>query len=56
MNQDVGFFARLMDEVSGGLEVETEVVILMVFPGDVESEGHCFFTVFNMNVFAGCEQ
>ena len=45
-----------MNEVSGGFEVQTEVVVLVVLPRDVEGEGYVFLGVPDVDVFAGSEE
>ena len=45
-----------MDKVDGGFEVDAEIVVLMVFTGNVKRIGNMFFGVPNIDVFAGSQQ
>jgi hypothetical protein len=55
VHQDVGFLAGLRDEVGGCVEVETEVVVLVVLPGDVKTVGNVLLGMADVNVLAGSE-
>jgi hypothetical protein len=52
----VGLFAGLVDEVGGGVEVQTEIVVLVVLARDVERVGDVLFGVADVDVFAGGEE
>ncbi len=55
MHKYIRFLTGLMNEVSGRVEVKTEIVILMVLPRDVESEWDALLRMLYVNVFAGCQ-
>ena len=56
MDENTSFFSRLMDKIDGGFEVDAEIVVLMVFTGNVKRIGNMFFGVPNIDVFAGSQQ
>lgn len=56
MDEDVGLFSGLVDEVGGSFEVEAEVIPWMVFSRNIQSIGNLFLRVFDMDVSAGSQQ
>ena len=55
MYEYVRLFAGLMDEVCGGVEVQTEIVVFVVLSWDVEGVGDVLFGMADVYIFAGCE-
>jgi hypothetical protein len=55
MDEDIGLFARLVDEVDGSVEVNAQIVVLVVLAGDVERVGHVLLRVADVDVLAGSE-
>ena len=55
MHEYVGLFARLVDEVRRGVEVQAQVVVLVVLARDVQRVGDVLLRVPDVDVLAGGE-
>ena len=56
VDEDVGLFSGLVDEVSSSFEVNTQVVVFVVLAGDVQQVWYMLFGVLYVDVFAGSQQ
>ncbi len=55
MHKYIRFFPWLVDKISGGLKMHADIVVLVVFPWNIEQVRDMLLGMADMNVLAGSQ-